>query len=243
VNGQFKLIVAPLHGRGNKNAQGDGVKILAYTMPANPKDEWKTEVVDDSMHLTHNFNVCASKEGEYLLIAGKEGLLVCKPDGAGWKKSTMISKGEQGFDGAGEVRLGKLGEAQGWGKYIATVEPFHGTQAVIYTPPHKNDETFVRTVIDPTLKEGHAVACADLAGLGYDQMLVGWRMPNAAGKVGINLYLPQDHVDGEWKKVVVDDNTMACEDLVTGDLDGDGRIDIVASGRATHNLVIYWNKK
>lgn len=35
---------------------------------------------------------------------------------------------------------------------------------------------------------------------------------------------------------------MACEDLKLADLDGDGRLDIVASGRATKNLVIYWNR-
>ena len=63
------------------------------------------------------------------------------------------------------------------------------------------------------------------------------------GKVGINLYLPPETADGEWKKFPVDENTMACEDIAVGDLNGDGRIDIVASGRATHNLVIYWNKK
>src|SRR6185437_6238363 len=32
-----ELVVVPLHGRGNKNGQGDGVKILAYKKPADPK--------------------------------------------------------------------------------------------------------------------------------------------------------------------------------------------------------------
>ncbi len=41
---------------------------------------------------------------------------------------------------------------------------------------------------------------------------------------------------------LVDDNTMACEDLRLADLNGDGRIDIVAAGRATKNVVIYWNE-
>jgi hypothetical protein len=35
---------------------------------------------------------------------------------------------------------------------------------------------------------------------------------------------------------------MACEDSKVADLDGDGRPDIVASGRSTHNLMVYWNK-
>lgn len=242
ADGKYKLVVAPLHGKGNKNAQGDGVKILAYTMPANPKDEWKTEVVDDSMHLTHNFDVLDwnGKPGQEIVLGGKEGLLLCERGADAWTKTPLIATGEQGFAGAGEVRVGKL---QGGGRFLATVEPFHGTQAAIYTAPAAGEKFWKRQVIETNLKDGHAVACADLAGVGYDQMLVGWRLPNSAGKVGISLFVPPAQADGEWKKVTVDDNTMACEDLVVGDLNGDGRPDIVASGRATHNLVIYWNKK
>jgi hypothetical protein len=35
---------------------------------------------------------------------------------------------------------------------------------------------------------------------------------------------------------------MACEDLQLADLDADGQLDIVAAGRATHNLKIYFNQ-
>src|SRR5438093_10410135 len=40
--GKFDLVVVPLHGRGNKNAQGDGAKILAYKVPVEPKQPWAT---------------------------------------------------------------------------------------------------------------------------------------------------------------------------------------------------------
>jgi hypothetical protein len=35
---------------------------------------------------------------------------------------------------------------------------------------------------------------------------------------------------------------MACEDLALADLDGDGRLDIVAAGRATRNVVVWFNE-
>ena len=30
---------------------------------------------------------------------------------------------------------------------------------------------------------------------------------------------------------------------MAADLDGDGRLDIVAGGRSTHNVKIYWNRQ
>jgi hypothetical protein len=36
---------------------------------------------------------------------------------------------------------------------------------------------------------------------------------------------------------------MACEDAVAADLNGDGRMDIIAGGRATHNVIIYFSSK
>jgi hypothetical protein len=45
----------------------------------------------------------------------------------------------------------------------------------------------------------------------------------------------------KWPKLVIDDGGVAVEDLVAGDLNGDGRIDLVAGGRATHNVRVYEN--
>jgi hypothetical protein len=51
------LIVVPLHGRGNANGEGAGVKVIAYEYPKNPAGDWTYEVIDESMHLTHNLDV------------------------------------------------------------------------------------------------------------------------------------------------------------------------------------------
>ncbi len=65
---RYDLVVVPLHGRGNKNGEGAGVKILAYQMPKNPHDEWKSEVICDDMHMTHNFDICGVSDEHILRI-------------------------------------------------------------------------------------------------------------------------------------------------------------------------------
>jgi hypothetical protein len=50
-----------------------------------------------------------------------------------------------------------------------------------------------------------------------------------------------DDTGTQWKKHVIDAGGMATEDLVVGDLTGNGRPDIVAGGRSTQNLKLYVN--
>jgi hypothetical protein len=47
--------------------------------------------------------------------------------------------------------------------------------------------------------------------------------------------------DGSWTKQMVDDG-VAVEDLAVDDLNGDGKPEIIAVGRATANVRIYWNE-
>ena len=235
---EFELLVAPLHGRGNKNGQGEGVKILAYKMGGNPRDEWTTRTIDDALHMTHNFDPMQwdDDSAEEPLIASREGVFVVNWEEDALKR-TQLSGTESG--GAGEVRLGKLA---GGKRFFAAVEPMHGTNLVVYTEPNGKGTRWDRHVVDSTLVDGHALACADLAGSGSDQIVVGWRAMGKPGvKVGIKLFTAADREGREWKPTVVDDNTMACEDLCVADLDGNGKVDIVASGRATKNVKIYFN--
>jgi hypothetical protein len=139
------------------------------------------------------------------------------------------------------VRLGRLGNK----RFFATVEPMHGTNLVVYTAPTSttSKELWTRNVLDGSLVDGHALACGDLSGIGRDQIVVGWRAMNKPGvKVGIKLFTPLDAEGKQWKQTLVDDNTMACEDLCLADLDGDGKLDIIAAGRATKNLKVYFNQ-
>ncbi len=148
--------------------------------------------------------------------------------------------------GGGEIRMGQL---SGGRKFLATIEPFHGNELVVYQAELAESDNGTpvlsfpqRIVLDDDLNQGHAVATADVMGTGSQQIIAGWRQPNKAGKVGVKLYYPIDDQAKQWKSVFIDDNSMACEDLRIADLNADGKPDIVAAGRATHNLKIYWNE-
>lgn len=236
-DGKFDLVVVPLHGRGNKGGVGEGVKILAYQMPADPKQPWTTEVLDASLHATHNFDpVQWDDDGaQEMLVGGKEGsFLWDRKDG----KNSFTQLGGNEGGGAGEIRLGKLPTT----RFFATVEPMHGNSLVCYTPSEHIGAKWNRAVRDATLADGHAIACGDLLGTGGDQIVYGWRGKNKDGKVGIRLLTALDPDATKWRTSLVDDNTMACEDLLLADLDADGKLDIVAAGRATKNVKIYFNE-
>jgi hypothetical protein len=121
----------------------------------------------------------------------------------------------------------------------------HGHQAVVYTSPqsHAGQKLWNRQVLDDSLTDGHAVGCGDLLQVGHDQVVVGWRAMNKPGvKVGLKMFTPLDPGGKKWRTTVIDDNTMACEDLALADFNRDGRLDIVAAGRATKNLKLYFNE-
>ena len=229
---KFQLVVVPLHGRGNKGGQGDGAKVLAYEMPANPKDPWEVKQLDASMHMTHNFTILPGDPmgAETLAVGGREGVMRLSPSG-----NVMLPLPD--CRGIGEIRSSRTGS------FLATIEPMHGNQVVVYVNHPgviEKADKWTRKVLDEDLHEGHALACADFLGLGRDQIVAGWRAPNSQKKVGIKLYVPLDNSYERWQDYLIDDQ-MACEDLKVADLNGDGRPDIIASGRASHNLVVYWN--
>ena len=239
--GDWDLVVLPLHGRGNKGGKGAGVKMLAYTLPENPKSEWPTRLINGDLHMTHNFDLTQwdNDATEEFLIAGREGVFASNWVDGAMKLHTI---GDDQGGGAGEVRSGSLPNGK---RFVTSIEPMHGTSVAVYSQSGNSlDGPWKRHVIEEKLNDGHAVACADLLGTGSDQIVVGWRaMRNPNAPVGIKLYTPTKPDGSEWKMSVIDHNQMACEDLKVADLNGDGKLDIIAAGRRSKNVIIYWNRR
>jgi len=238
--GRYHLIVLPLHGRGNKDGAGNGVKVIAYEKPDDPHLPWQHWIIDESMHLTHNLDIHKEGENESVYIGGKEGIKAFSYSNGKWRAQNGLKQlGKE--HGLGELRLGKAEEHV---PILAGIEPLHGNILAAYVPrtgARKLNQA-ERIVLDEDLREGHGLAVADFIGQGRDQIVAGWRNPNQAGLIGIKLYIPFNSLWEAWSVRAIDIGDMACEDLAVADLNGDGKPDIIASGRSTHNLKIYWNR-
>ncbi|MDB4614459.1 VCBS repeat-containing protein [bacterium] len=233
---KFQLVVKPLRGRGTVDGVGPGLRLLEYFMPTNPRDEWQMNVISDSLHMSHNFHIVNWDDDaeEELIVGAKEGVWHYDKRGRDWTGTQLTTAW------AGEVRDGRLPNGK---RFIATVEPKHGNVCAAYVQPDKPGEHFTQIKeLDNQLKDGHALACADFLGVGSDQIVVGWRAMNTKGVPGIKLFTALDKAGTTWRDERLSSKEIAVEDIKVGDLNGDGKIDIVAAARQTKNLVIFFNK-
>jgi hypothetical protein len=251
-DGKPELVVAPLMGRNSSQAKnwmdGSPVRLLAYKIPKDPtRDRWVPDVLDESLHVVHNFWPVEgpARKGVDILTASYEGVsLLTREEGGKWKRRA-VGEGNQANPqsnrGSSEVKQGKLKNGR---KFIATIEPWHGNQVVVYTPPDDPGKQWDRHVLDEQLKWGHAVWCADLDADGDDELVIGVRDDlgmKSGERRGVRIYKALDGTATKWLRHIVEDGAVAVEDLAAADLDDDGRIDLVAAGRQTGNVRIYWN--
>lgn len=250
-NGRAELIVLPLFGRGTSgpNFQERPLRVLSFNIPEQPAmDDWKPEVINEELHVAHNlWPTDLDRDGQTdLLVVSFEGISLLKRGPSGKWSRKLIGQGNQETSpnrGASEIKHGRLA---GEKDYLATIEPWHGFQTVVYSPPmagksSEDDQLWSRQVIDEKIAWGHAVWCANLDGDEDEELIIGGRDEKPGAERGVRIYDPQDS-GNKWPLQLVDPGGVAVEDLAAADLDGDGKIDIVAAGRQTKNLRIYWNK-
>jgi hypothetical protein len=235
--GKPQLVVSPLNA-----TVGDGVRLTAFEIPADPrKDRWPSTVLNAELNRMHNHWQIDFDNNDVMdtLTSSREGVNLVRRTANGWERTrlgTGATADEPNQNGAGEIKVGTL---PGGRRFITTVEPMHGHSLAVYTPPGKEsaDGLWLRHVIDTGFKRGHALWTADIDGDGSDEIAFGHS--DTPDTFGVIVYDCTTNDGTVWRKHVVDTGGIATEDLIVEDLTGDGKPDIVAGGRATHNVKLY----
>ncbi len=237
--GRPQLVLSPLNAEQGQR----GVRLTALEVPSDPVgDRWPATIMDSELNRMHNhWHVDLDDDGAIdTVTASQEGVYLVRRGSDGWSK-TKLGVGATDDDpqrrGAGEIKTGRLASGT---EFITTVEPMHGQQLVVYTSPDGEGDLWQRHVIERGFERGHALWTADVDGDGSDEIVFGHS--DTPELPGVEIYDAQNESATRWQKHVIDAGGMATEDVIVADLTGDGRPDIVAGGRQTHNVKLYVNE-
>lgn len=247
-NKRNELVVVPVLGRGAKppGYQQATATITCHWVPKDPvRDPWPSRVIDKEMTVAHGvFSIDWNGDGkDDLLTASNQGihLLLSQGDGGNtsWSKRQLAvgHQGEAPNQGSSEIEVGRSQA----GRFLAAIEPWHGHEVVVYTPPEGGPDApglWKRQVVDDSYKSGHALVCVDLDSDGTDEIVAGFR-GEGTSLYGYQLSAGQS---GKWQRFAIDAGTIAAQGCTAADVDGDGRLDIVAVGGSTHNVKLYLNE-
>lgn len=248
--GRPQLVVSPLNA-----TTGTGVRLTAFEIPADPRrDRWPSTVLSENLNRMHNhWHLDYDQSGTTdTLTASQEGIFLIQQAESGWQ-AVQLAEGVEAADpaqkGAGEIKLGRLKDGT---RFLTSVEPMHGHSVAVYMPSDSErnlksgPETWKRSVIADGFQRGHGLWTSDLDLDGSEEIIFGHSDTPKTHGVIIFSHTPASDNDSDvskqWQRHVVDEGGIATEDLMAGDVNGDGRPDIVAGGRATHNLRLYLSK-
>ncbi len=257
-DGQPELVDVPILGLGAKAPDfTGGAQITWFKVPdeilrgrglQDSGAPWKPRLVDQSLSVVHGILVLDwDGDGrDELLTASFEGVHLFHsagpPENLRWTK-VHLAEGEQNWKlagvapaaqhrGSSEIGVGNVASR----RFLATIEPWHGDQVAIYfsAPCNSPRQLWDRQVIDSSLRDGHALACADLDGDGNDEIVAGYRGPGTS----LYVYHAVDANGRTWERQMLDSG-MAASGVVIVDINGDGRPDVVAIGASTGNVRWY----
>lgn len=253
-DGRPELIAAPIFGQDAEPPEFRvPARISVFTTGADPiRDDWTSMKLGEKLPIIHAIEVRSELGAETIYgIPESEGFepnprraVVLTADslngvtaiGLGGSRRLLINDlGDESSPlASSEIHIGSFDRGKN-ARFIATIEPWHGSQVVVRSATIADDLVGLRfgerTVLDDSLDQGHALWVADTNGDGYDEIFAGHR----GNDPRVSVY----HYDGkEWARSVID-RAITAQDLRGGDLNGDGIPDIVAIGGASRNIVWY----
>jgi hypothetical protein len=243
--GEPQLVVSPLNAVPGEA----GVALTAYAIPDKPViDRWMPMVLDRELNRMHgHLHTDIDADGCIdTITASREGLhLVRRLEGDGFARE-QISAGAEAQQpnarGAGEIARGRLVDG---GDFLVAVEPMHGSAVSVFTRRGDGPADWERGVIDQGYSRGHALATADFDGDGSDEIVFGSSDPSETPGHGPTLAIyarNKAHSPLEpagWRRQILDAGGTTVEAVAVGDVSGDGVPDVVAVGRATHNVKLF----
>jgi hypothetical protein len=141
--------------------------------------------------------------------------------------------------GSSEIGIGKVDIASSntlGRRFLATIEPWHGNEVVVYTAGNNKNALWNREVIADDLSSGHALQIVDLDNDGNDEIVAGGRSEP------FQLFIFHfDDSEQKWQRSELDAGGIAVSGLAIGDINADGFKDIIGIGSSSQNVVYYRN--
>jgi hypothetical protein len=234
-DGTLELINAPLIGPKSVAPTYDQDKASVFWYD---QKTWTRHTIDDQIPgIIHRIRPVRWDGGDRqaFLLSSFEGIALYRAEGSGDHmtfKKELLSPGHVEKAprlGASDARLWTNADGR---RVLASVEPWHGNEVVVYT---LSDAAWKRRVIFDQLQQGHEIEVVDLNGDGRadiianDNAVPTQRDPSVV-MGGVHVFFsPEDPATGEWTHEQIE-SEAGMNGCVAGDMNLDGRPDIVCNG-------------